>query len=221
MQIQNSFELLSYLKTLDLLDQSPSWWWPNYGSFEVVVGAILTQNTRWENVQKSLQNLHSSKILQNQNEEDLISLCRSDDKILASLIAPSGFANQKSKRLILLATNILEEFGNFESFVNNVSAEWLIAQKGIGAESRDCILNYACLREVMVVDRYTQRLLASLGYEMFTYDEIQNWLMSGLEWGDLNTLYPKEVSLAQIYARYHGKIVELGKRGAKDLKDLR
>lgn len=215
MQIQNSFDLLSYLKSLDLLVHSPSWWWPNHGSFEVVVGAILTQNTRWENVQKSLHNLHNAQILQNNSEQDLMSLSQCDDKILASLIAPSGFANQKSRRLILLAQNILGEFGSFKGFVEYVSPEWLIAQKGIGAESRDCILNYACLREVMVVDRYTQRLLSSLGYEMFEYSEIQSWLMDGLEWGDLKSLYGKDMSLSQIYARYHGKIVELSKKGIK------
>lgn len=213
MKIQNSFDLLSYLKTLNLLEHSPSWWWPNCGSFEVVIGAILTQNTRWENVQKSLQNLHNAKILNAESERDLINFSQIDDKILATLIAPSGFANQKSKRLSLLSRNILDEFGSFEEFSKNVEGEWLIAQKGIGAESRDCILNYACLREVMVVDRYTQRLLNSVGIEMFEYEEIQSWLMSGLEWGDLSNLYGKRESLAQIYARYHGKIVEFSKRG--------
>ena len=67
----------------------------------------------------------------------------------------------------------------------------------------------------MVVDRYTQRLLASLGFEMFEYDEIQSWLVGGLQWGDISSLYDESVSLAQIYARYHGKIVELSKRGLR------
>lgn len=215
MQIENSFDLLSRLKTLHLLDQSPSWWWPNHGSFEVVVGAILTQNTKWENVQKSLQNLHNAKILQNHSEFDLHAFSCSDERMIASLITSSGFANQKAKRLVTLSKNILSEFGDFKNFSQEVSSEWLLSQKGIGCESRDCILNYACLREVMVVDRYTQRLLASLGFEMFEYDEIQSWLVSGLQWGDISSLYDESVSLAQIYARYHGKIVELSKRGLR------
>lgn len=215
MQIENSFDLLSRLKTLHLLDQLPSWWWPNHGSFEVVVGAILTQNTKWENVQKSLQNLHNAKILQNHSEFDLHALSCSDERMIASLITSSGFANQKAKRLVTLSKNILSEFGDFKNFSQEVSSEWLLSQKGIGCESRDCILNYACLREVMVVDRYTQRLLASLGFEMFEYDEIQSWLVGGLQWGDISSLYDESVSLAQIYARYHGKIVELSKRGLR------
>lgn len=215
MQIENSFDLLSRLKTLHLLDQLPSWWWPNHGSFEVVVGAILTQNTKWENVQKSLQNLHNAKILQNHSEFDLHAFSCSDERMIASLITSSGFANQKAKRLVTLSKNILSEFGDFKNFSQEVSSEWLLSQKGIGCESRDCILNYACLREVMVVDRYTQRLLASLGFEMFEYDEIQSWLVGGLQWGDISSLYDESVSLAQIYARYHGKIVELSKRGLR------
>lgn len=213
MKYQNSFELLSYLKSLNLLNQSPSWWWPNYGSFEVVVGSILTQNTRWENVEKSLQKLHSTGLLSGNSEKDLLSLAQCDSFLLGSLIAPSGFANQKATRLILLSKNILQEFGSFESFSQEVSAEWLLSQKGIGQESRDCILNYACLREVMVVDRYTQRLLSQIGCEIFEYEELQDWFMSGLEWGDVYSLYEENVSLAQIYARYHGKIVEFSKRG--------
>ena len=135
--------------------------------------------------------------------------------MIASLITSSGFANQKAKRLVTLSKNILSEFGDFKNFSQEVSSEWLLSQKGIGCESRDCILNYACLREVMVVDRYTQRLLASLGFEMFEYDEIQSWLVGGLQWGDISSLYDESVSLAQIYARYHGKIVELSKRGLR------
>lgn len=215
MKYQNSFELLSYLKSLNLLDQSPSWWWPNYGSFEVVVGSILTQNTRWENVEKSLQKLHNTGLLSGESERDLLSFTQCDSLLLSSLIASSGFANQKATRLILLSKNILQEFGSFEGFSQEVSGEWLLSQKGIGQESRDCILNYACLREVMVVDRYTQRLLSQIGYEIFEYQELQDWFMSGLEWGDVYSLYEESMPLAQIYARYHGKIVEFSKRGLR------
>lgn len=213
MKYQNSFELLSFLKSLNLLECSPSWWWPNHGNFEVVVSAILVQNTRWENVQKSLQNLYNSNILKNESEQDLFNLSACNELLLSSLIAPSGFANQKAKRLVNLSQNILSEFGSFEVFTQEVSGEWLLSQKGIGLESRDCILNYACLREVMVVDRYTQKLLSCIGYEIFDYQELQDWFMDGLMWGDIYSLYDRSISMAQIYARYHGKIVEFGKRG--------
>ena len=181
----------------------------------MVIGSILTQNTRWENVEKSLQKLHNVGILSGESEKDLLSLAQCDLFLLSSLIASSGFANQKATRLIRLSQNIIQEFGSFEGFAQEVSGEWLLSQKGIGQESRDCILNYACLREVMVVDRYTQRLLSQIGYEIFDYQELQEWFMSGLEWGDVYSLYEESVSLAQIYARYHGKIVEFSKRGLR------
>lgn len=216
--IMHSFDLFSFLFSLNLLKDSPSWWWPNHGDFEVVVAAILTQNTRWENVQKSLQNLYKQKLLIYQdNERNLQTIANCDPYILSSLIASSGFANQKASRLVILAKNILEDFMSYEHFVQEVDGEWLIAQKGIGKESRDCILNYACLREVMVVDRYTYKLLCSYGFEMQDYDEIQDWITRGISQhlDKIQTFYTFDISLAQIYARLHGKIVEFGKKGFK------
>ena len=216
--ISHSFDLFSFLFSLRLLEDSPSWWWPNHGSFEVIVGSILTQNTRWENVQKSLQNLYNARLLtQAQNEKNLHALANCNPSILTPLITSSGFANQKALRLILLAQNIVQDFMNYENFVQEVHGEWLIAQKGIGKESRDCILNYACLREAMVVDRYTYKLLCSYGFELQDYDEIQEWITKGMiqHIDKIKSLYTFDISLAQIYARFHGKIVEFGKRGFK------
>lgn len=180
MKFSNSFELFAFLHSLNLLCKSPSWWWPDCGEFEVIIGAILTQNTQWENVQKSFQNLYNAQVIApHQNQENLISIAQINLPFFASLIAPSGFATKKSQRLQQIAQNILHCFGDYQSFVQKVDQDWLIAQKGIGQESRDAILNYACKREIMVVDKYTHRLLCQSGYEMHQYQEIQEWLMRG------------------------------------------
>lgn len=205
MEFSNSYELLINLKKMNLLENKPKYWWPNVNSFEVVVGAILTQNTKWENVEKSLNNL---KNVINLELEELASL---DIDFLASLIRPSGFYNQKAKRLIILARNILRDFGSFELFQKNVDREWLLSQKGIGFESADAILCYTCKRDTMVVDAYTKRLLLKSGYEFESYDEMKEWLETGIleNWGKLKNLYENDLNLC--FARFHGKIVEFMK----------
>lgn len=208
--IQSSYELFMMLKQMDLLKNSPLYWWPNAFGYEVVVGAILTQNTKWDNVEKSLQNLRNHHILNSNSEESLARLSRMEAFSLASYITPSGFYNQKAQRLIVLSQNILSTFSSFGDFCKNVSREWLLEQKGIGMESADSILNYACNREVMVVDKYTQRLVAALGYEFESYEDLQSWLQRGIE-ENLSCLSEYE-NLSLIYARFHGKIVEFSKR---------
>lgn len=209
-EISNSFELLVWLKNMDLLSNSPKFWWPNYGTFEVVVGAILTQNTKWQNVEKSLENLKDflGEKITPQNLSQLQSYT------LASLIAPSGFNNQKSSRLSKLAQNINDKFGDFETFRKTVERDWLLAQKGIGQESADAILCYGCSREEMVVDKYTARVLAKFGYEFENYEEIKSWLMAGVNenFDKIQRIYKEDITLNEIYARFHGKIVELSKR---------
>lgn len=145
-------------------------WWPAFGSFEVVVGAILIQNTAWHNADAALQNLRSKGLL------SLESIAGLDEAELAEIIKVSGFYNQKARRLSLLCKAIIADFGDFESFKSGVSREWLLARKGIGAESCDAILCYACERAVMVADSYSARLLGALGYEFESYDELSAWL---------------------------------------------
>ena len=145
-------------------------WWPGFGSFEVVVGAILIQNTAWRNADAALQNLRSKGLL------GLDGIAGLDEAELAKIIKVSGFYNQKAKRLSLLCKAIIADFGDFESFKAGVSREWLLARKGIGAESCDAILCYACERAVMVADSYSARLLGALGYEFESYDELSAWL---------------------------------------------
>ncbi|PAF43222.1 3-methyladenine DNA glycosylase [Helicobacter sp. 11S02596-1] len=227
----DSYDVLVALKKLHLLDKSPPYWWPGAGSFEVIVGAILTQNTKWENVEKSLQSLKNAGILENtpqtykarykilaqnlaDDEKNLQNIANLHQDVLASHIVSSGFFNQKSARLILLCQNILKDFGSFENFICEVSREWLLSQKGIGKESADSILNYACGRDVMVVDKYTYKFLCAMGIEIPDYDELQAWFQKGIEENLQNVfkLYGEKLPLACIYARFHGKIVESSKK---------
>ena len=90
----DSFELLKRLKELGYIkEKRDERWWPNSGSFEVVVGVILTQQTKWEKVEKSLQNLREKEAL------NLEALSEIDTKELSTLIKPSGFYNTKAKRV--------------------------------------------------------------------------------------------------------------------------
>ena len=208
MNITNSYELLKAFKKLGYLkEERDPLWWPNALTFEVVVGALLTQQTKWQKVEKSLQNLKDENLL------DLHSLANVEIKTLQTLIKPSGFYNTKAKRLQQLCKNILQDFGDFESFQEGVSREWLLAQKGIGEETADSILSYACGKEAMVVDSYTQRILEALGYTFESYEEIQNWLIDGIveNLTQVRELYGYEIPLSTIYSRFHGKIVEYAK----------
>ncbi len=207
MEFSNSYELLTELREKNLLKNSPKYWWPNYGSFEVVVGAVLTQNTKWENVEKALENW---KVENGEwRVEDIASL---DPLYLSEIIKPAGFYNQKAKRLIALSRNILRDFGDFETFKEEVSREWLLGQKGVGFETADSILCYACGREIMVVDSYTKRLLKKAGYEFESYDELREWCERGIEenWDKLSEIYENDLNLC--FARFHGKIVEFMKK---------
>ena len=206
-ELQNSFDLLAFLKVQNLLDNAPPLWWKNAGSFEVVVGAILTQNTNWKNVESSLDSLESLGLL------GLESIANCDLIVLQNAIKTSGFFRQKSVRLQNLAQNILNDFGDFECFAESVSREWLLNQKGIGKESADSILNYACGREIMVCDKYTQRLLGECGFEFYEYDDIADFLMRGIveNYERVVLLYGYEIAMSAVYARFHGKIVEYSK----------
>ena len=205
--ITNSYELLEFLKNQNLLEDHPEYWWPSASDFEILIGAILTQNTKWTNVEKSLENLRKLNLL---SFEALIEV---DLNILITAITPSGFKNQKAQRLKLLAKNILEEFFDFENFCLNVSRQWLLLQKGIGPETADAILCYACHQEFMVVDKYTQRLVSHFGFEFEDYHDLQAWCEYGINenYDKIAKLYGYEISLNKLYCRFHGKIIEFMK----------
>jgi len=199
----SGFELYLFLKNQNLLQNSPKYWWPNAGSEWCLISTILTQNTKWENVLKSMQNL---------GDINLKNLIEIDEFELSQKIAPSGFKNQKAKRLKLLAKNIIQDYGDFESFKENVSREWLLNQKGIGYETADSILCYVCFREVMVVDRYTQKLLAKEGIEFFEYEDIQYYLENEIIENFSIIAEENENDLNLCFSNFHGMIVEFCKR---------
>jgi len=198
--IDTGHDLYLSLQKLDLLKTSPEFWWPNAYRFEVVVGAILTQNTQWKRVEESLDNLRSNDLL------TLEAIAEAPEELLVECVRPSGFFKAKSKNIKSLCRNIIGDFGDFENFCFEVSREWLLAQRGIGFESADAILCYGCGRTVMVVDKYTQQLLAALGREFEDYDELQAWCMGGFSDGE---------HLARELALFHGMIVEYMKKNKK------
>ncbi len=206
--MQSSYDLLYALKQMDYLKTTRDpFWWPQSSTLEVVIAAILTQQTKWGRVEESLAKLKEHKLL------SLEALSKADVQQIATLIKPSGFYNTKAQRIQMLCTHILDDFISFERFQDEVSREWLLAQKGIGMESADSILCYACEREVFVVDSYTQRVLDSLGYSFENYMQIQEWMQEGIEanFDKISKIYDRPMTLHAVYARFHGKIVEFSK----------
>lgn len=209
--MNSSAELLSLLKQAGYLKTTRDpFWWPKSGTFWVIVGVVLTQQAKWEKVEKSLENLAYAGV---SSLEDMVRL---EVSSLAELIKPSGFYNTKAKNLHRLVGAILEEFGSFENFCDAVDLEWLLSQKGIGEESADSILCYACLKEALVVDAYTARLLNAYGYEFESYAALQAWMLEGLsDLAKIEVLYGKTITRHELYARFHGKIVEFCKENSR------
>ncbi len=206
--MQSSYDLLRALKNMGYLKTTRDpLWWPRSGTFEVIIGTILTQQTKWEKVEASLTNLKESGLL------SLEALSRVEVGQIATCIKPSGFYNTKAKRLQQLCQNILNDFHTFERFQNEVSREWLLTQKGIGMESADSILCYGCGRAVIVVDSYTARLLEAFGYSFESYMQIQEWMQEGIEanFDKITQMYDTGMTLHTLYARFHGMIVEFAK----------
>ncbi len=174
-------------------------WWPAKTPFEMMTGAILTQNTTWTNVEKALANvgdrLSPAFIAGIQTEE------------LAQLIRSSGYYNQKALKLKALT----RWYEKYEYSVEKAAAgdgealrTELLAVKGIGRETADSILLYALGKPFFVVDTYTKRLLHRIGYDIpATYDGLRLQIEENL---------PREVYL---YGEFHGLIVEHAKRHCK------
>ena len=210
-RIMNSSDLFTELMQKELIDfKKLPYWWPNYGKFEVILETILTQQSKFEKVQQSISYLKKFNFL------SIDTILSAPQYQLASAIVPSGLYNQKASRIIALMQNIKNDFNDFETFSKEVTREWLLAQKGIGSESADAMLCYACKCEVMVIDNYTHKLLQSLDFTFESYEEMQNWIHEGI-YPNLETLlikFPFIKDAHHLFAIFHGLIVEVGKRRA-------
>ena len=183
--------------------------WPGEGTFEVVIGAILVQNTNWKNVEKALANLKKA------SKDSLQGICALENSELATLIKPSGFYNTKAKRLKTLCLAIKNEFESFDNFKENASREWLISVKGVGAETCDAILTYACGKPYMVVDAYALRIMAYFDYTFESYDEAAEWF-SSLDYDEIYKILDSEkFNEIEILKLYHALILEFCKENFK------
>ena len=175
------------------------YWWPGDTGFEVVIGAILTQNTNWANVEKAIRNLKNAKIFTPKKLHEI------NQEKLAELIKPSGYFNVKAKRLKhFIEWLFLNHDGSLSKLFKLDYAtlrEQLLTVNGIGKETADSIILYAAEKPTFVVDAYTKRVLVRHGLitEDYNYDAIKEVFEENL---------PKEVPL---YNEYHALIVMVGK----------
>lgn len=177
----------------------PQGWWPGRTVFEIAVGAILTQNTNWANVEKAVGNLRSAGALSPRAMSVL------HHRRLSSLIRPSGYYNVKARRLTSFLRYLGERHGlNMKSLLDTPTEPLrreLLEVEGIGPETADSILLYAAGRPVFVVDAYTRRVFSrhNLIDAKVSYHDLQDFFHRSL---------PRDVDL---FNEYHALIVRLGK----------
>jgi endonuclease-3 related protein len=177
----------------------PAGWWPGESAFEVCLGAILTQNTAWSNVEKALRNLRDGGLLGFER------LSQVRPARLASLLRPSGTYRVKARRVGAFLRFLGAEYGGRVSAMRDEEAATLrrklFAVPGIGPETADSIALYAAGKAVFVVDAYTRRIFGRLGHLHGgeSYEEVQRFLMRRL---------PRDAAL---FNDYHAQLVRLAK----------
>ncbi len=182
----------------------PLHWWPGDSTWEIMVGAVLTQNTNWNNVVKAIQNLKRENLLSPD------ALYKVEENRLADLIKPSGYYNIKTKRLKNLVNFVFDEYQGSEDLMfkeeSGILREKLLSIKGIGPETADSILLYAGNKPFFVVDSYTRRIFSrhKLIPKKANYKQIQDFFSLNLE---------PDVSL---FNEFHAQIVMLGKTICKN-----
>ncbi len=189
----------------------PQGWWPGRTRFEVIVGAILTQNTSWANVEKAVANLRRARALSPRRMHAL------SIHELAGLIRPAGYFNIKAKRLKAFLNHLFDSYGDGPENLKRLLSRRtdalrreLLSINGIGPETADSILLYAAGRPVFVVDAYTKRMLLRHGLvgEGAAYQDIQRLFMENL---------PHD---AGMFNEYHALIVRVGKDYCRAKKPL-
>lgn len=177
----------------------PQHWWPGDTPFEVAVGAILTQNTNWGNVEKAIANLKKEGVLSARKLHEL------PVERLAQLIRPAGYFNVKARRLKAFLDFLMENYkGSLQKMrsgdVHKLREE-LLSVNGIGPETADSILLYALEKPVFVIDAYTKRILSrhSIMGQDESYGKFQELFHSAIK---------KDVRL---FNEYHALLVMTGK----------
>lgn len=192
------FELIDYFKTA-FEKLGPQSWWPGETPFEVCVGAILTQNTSWANVEKAIANLKKNGLL------DLRKMYALEPQALAELIRSAGYFNIKTRRLRNFLKVVVEDYDGDLEALFDLSAtslrEKLLSIPGIGPETADSIALYAALKPAFVVDAYTRRIFVrhEVLSEEADYHQIQEHLARHL---------PED---RQLFNEFHALIVAIGK----------
>lgn len=155
-------------------------WWPGETPLEVIVGAVLTQNTSWKNVEKAISRMKESGAM------DVKRLYTIGEAELADIIRSAGFFNIKTKRLKNIVKVIYEQFGGMVDGFSDIDTaslrSLLLKVNGLGPETVDSILLYALERPVFVVDAYTKRFLANHGLyvDSTDYHDIQRYFHDNL-----------------------------------------
>ncbi len=182
----------------------PQQWWPGENDFEVIVGAVLTQNTAWTNVEKAIANLKKD------GKMELNRLLKMPDAKMARLIKPSGYFNLKTKRLKAVLNFLSStDSGNWREFLKKAplqkARQTLLSVYGIGPETADSILLYAANRPAFVIDAYTLRFGKRMGFltDGAGYEEARSCFMENI---------PKS---AKLYNEYHALLVMEGKHYCK------
>ena len=194
-----SSEVLTEIYRLLYVEFGPQQWWPGETKFEIITGAILTQNTNWANVEKAINNLKSADCLTPEIIHNL------DAVQLAQLIRPTGYFNIKAKRLKnfvnWLFTNYNGELTDLESIDAGRLREELLTIKGVGRETADSILLYAFDRPIFVVDTYTARVV--FRHELIAPDA---------DYEQLKELFESSLPAdTQLFNEYHALLVRVGK----------
>lgn len=183
----------------------PQHWWPAETPFEMMTGVILTQNTTWSNVEKAILNFGGRL-----SPEFVLG---ADNADLAEIIRPSGYYNQKAKRLKYLA-EWFKKYGFDIDRIKSLDPEnvrrELLSISGVGPETADSIMLYAFDFPYFVIDAYTRRIFSRLGFDLpDSYDEIRSLFENNLERD------------ADFFGEYHALIVRLAKEHCKKAPDCR
>ena len=178
-------------------------WWPGESPFEVAVGAILTQNTNWNNVERAIASLKSEHLL------DSNRLFEAEETCIAALIRPAGYYNIKARRLKAFLGFLHEEYEGdmgqmFQDELWHVR-ERLLSVKGIGEETADSILLYGGNKAIFVVDAYTRRILERHGI-----------IKEGCRYGEIQKLFMESLTQdSRLYNQYHALLVQTAKSFCK------